>query len=104
MQCVTSVSLTDYHLKLKCVVYRMFVSSVLENGHLNNAQKNILRNMFLSMEENHKTCAICTDVISDDMVLLKCAHIHHKECLTEWIQINNTCPMCRETVSSLVDL
>jgi hypothetical protein len=56
------------------------------------------------MEENHKTCAICTDIISDDMVLLKCAHIHHKGCLTEWIEINNTCPICRETVSSLVDL
>jgi len=88
----------------QCESYRLFVSSVLENGHLNDAQKRILREMFLNQEDNHKTCVICSDVMSDDLVLSKCAHIHHKECLLEWTKRSNTCPVCREVITTLVDL
>ena len=84
--------------------YRLFVSSVLENGHLTKAQRRILKELYLNQEDNHKTCIICSDVISDSLVISKCGHIHHKECLINWTNINNCCPICRDVITKLIDL
>jgi len=29
------------------------------------------------------------------MAALKCGHTFHRNCITEWVQINNRCPTCR---------
>jgi Ring finger domain len=26
----------------------------------------------------------------------KCPHIHHRECMTHWLHLQNTCPTCNE--------
>jgi hypothetical protein len=31
---------------------------------------------------------------------LKCSHIFHESCLQEWIEKQDTCPMCRELIKS----
>jgi hypothetical protein len=35
-----------------------------------------------------------------------CGHVYHKDCLLNWIQQNNSCPICRESCdeSSIVQL
>ena len=52
-------------------------------------------------------CAICTENFEDEdlALVLKCAHAFHDECLTHWLKIHASCPICREEVTrmSLVD-
>ena len=45
-------------------------------------------------------CPICIESFkeNDELYQLKCGHIFHTECITEWININNICPTCRKVV------
>tara|TARA_Y100000996_G_C22156108_1_gene492533 strand:- start:150 stop:545 length:396 start_codon:yes stop_codon:yes gene_type:complete len=45
-------------------------------------------------------CPICIEQFkgNDELYQLKCGHIFHTHCITEWININNICPTCRNTV------
>ena len=31
----------------------------------------------------------------DDTILLPCGHMFHDNCVTKWLKIHNTCPLCR---------
>ena len=47
--------------------------------------------------ENNIECTICLSNDSDiEWVKLNCNHMFHRECISEWLSINNTCPICRE--------
>lgn len=50
-------------------------------------------------EEDHKheDCSICLEQLDNenDIITTKCNHKFHKECLSEWKKVNNTCPLCR---------
>lgn len=50
----------------------------------------------------YETCAICMDFVQEkDRSILKCGHEFHTSCLMEnVVKSNNTCPLCREVVSS----
>jgi len=43
------------------------------------------------------TCCICLVPmkIGDDIVLLKCQHLFHFNCLEKWIETKEVCPFCR---------
>ena len=45
-------------------------------------------------------CSICQDVISvgENIMILKCNHNYHSECLDPWICKTNTCPDCRKRI------
>ncbi|KAJ2963479.1 hypothetical protein NQZ79_g1560 [Umbelopsis isabellina] len=47
--------------------------------------------------EKYSHCAICTDdfVKDDEVVTLPCEHPYHKDCITPWLKVNGTCPVCR---------
>ncbi|KAH6578177.1 hypothetical protein BASA61_009442 [Batrachochytrium salamandrivorans] len=42
-------------------------------------------------------CAICQDeYIQDELLIsLPCTHIYHPDCITSWLKLNGTCPICR---------
>tara|TARA_B110000967_G_C18737896_1_gene486137 strand:+ start:15 stop:383 length:369 start_codon:yes stop_codon:yes gene_type:complete len=44
-------------------------------------------------------CSICFDTIVDETKLNKCGHTFHYDCIKEWFDINQTCPICREDTS-----
>ena len=52
-----------------------------------------------SKKTDNKICSIClNDFIQEDLVcVFKCYkdHIYHEKCITEWLQQNPVCPMCR---------
>lgn len=59
-------------------------------------------------EETLKTaqdpmCVICSEEFKvDDVVLsLPCKHLFHAECCEKWLEINNTCCVCREPIPEL---
>jgi E3 ubiquitin-protein ligase RNF115/126 len=42
-------------------------------------------------------CAICINDIQrgEETILLPCGHMYHCKCIVEWLNQNNTCPVCR---------
>jgi len=42
-------------------------------------------------------CSICLMVVNEgeDTILLPCGHMFHDKCVTQWLKIHNTCPLCR---------
>jgi hypothetical protein len=51
------------------------------------------------MEEEHNSCTICLDPLEINTIQLKnCHHEFHSHCIEEWLQINSSCPSCRNIV------
>lgn len=49
---------------------------------------------------NEEECCICTEPINKRYVpKYVCNHFFHKECIDEWLKINNHCPICRRDLS-----
>ena len=46
-------------------------------------------------------CTICLMEIFEgiEAILLPCEHIFHGKCITQWLKIHNTCPLCRYELS-----
>ncbi|PRQ43257.1 putative transcription factor C2H2 family [Rosa chinensis] len=43
------------------------------------------------------SCVICMELFIDHqrIIRLACSHYYHKHCFVRWLEINNTCPLCR---------
>jgi hypothetical protein len=49
----------------------------------------------------HIECSICLVFIDKtENELTDCKHNFHKECLSTWKKINNTCPLCRKSIDT----
>ncbi|KAJ1728724.1 hypothetical protein LPJ61_003881 [Coemansia biformis] len=52
------------------------------------------------------TCVICKESavgdagVHDPVTRLPCRHHFHRECIRPWLELHNTCPMCRHEVPS----
>ena len=53
------------------------------------------------LESDKKRCNICfEDYNNGDYVLvLPCLHIYHTNCIKEWFNSNNTCPLCKSEIT-----
>ncbi|XP_031477720.1 putative RING-H2 finger protein ATL12 [Nymphaea colorata] len=48
-------------------------------------------------------CAVCLSKFEDlDILHLlpKCRHVFHVSCIDEWLEMNSTCPLCRQDVTA----
>jgi hypothetical protein len=43
-------------------------------------------------------CCICYNGLQEDSVKLRCSHIFHKSCISQWIKTSATCPICRTNI------
>ena len=42
-------------------------------------------------------CIICYyDFKEEDTVLLRCGHFFHRNCINQWLNYRDTCPICRK--------
>ena len=50
-----------------------------------------------TVDTSYNICSICTEEfdINDDIGILKCNHIFHTKCITEWGHYKCECPICR---------
>ena len=48
--------------------------------------------------EKFTNCPICTDNFNEaDLVItLDCQHVFHESCILPWLELNNSCPNCRQ--------
>ncbi|KAL5227992.1 hypothetical protein ABZP36_016257 [Zizania latifolia] len=44
-----------------------------------------------------RTCAVCLDEIEPgtSALVTPCEHKYHPRCITPWLEVNDTCPLCR---------
>jgi hypothetical protein len=45
-------------------------------------------------------CCICMDKNSQEWIRTQCNHSFHRECLNNWTNTNNTCPICRKILNN----
>jgi hypothetical protein len=48
-------------------------------------------------DNNDDDCTICLEEFNndDEIVKLKCNHLFHSKCIDDWIEKNQSCPLCR---------
>lgn len=49
------------------------------------------------------TCPVCLEEFEEASVFVKtkaCGHFFHKQCLKGWLNVNRTCPLCREDLGT----
>ena len=63
---------------------------------------NIIKKKMIALEVIDKSkkfdgdCCICLKKIDTDETITNCKHYFHKNCLNQWIEYNNICPVCRK--------
>jgi hypothetical protein len=48
--------------------------------------------------DTESECCICMDKNTNNWVDIPCGHSFHYECIIEWNQTSNTCPICRSVL------
>lgn len=85
-------------------VHEAFFGQFLESeGTLKGsppAAKSVVENLplvILKDEENKTACAVCKDeiLVAEKVTELPCSHYYHWDCIVPWLNIRNTCPVCR---------
>jgi hypothetical protein len=41
---------------------------------------------------------VCLDKTNQPWITMRCAHSFHATCITEWLQQNPSCPICRSQI------
>ena len=106
-ECDASCASQQNHLDLiqNYMQHSLFPTFDIENDELNHQPTfydttNCLKEVGIS-ELDHElqpNCVICTEDIRDAAVKLNCKHLFHKDCIDEWINIHEVCPVCRAEI------
>ncbi|KAL6060920.1 SNF2 family N-terminal domain-containing protein [Balamuthia mandrillaris] len=48
----------------------------------------------------HNICSLCQNALEEDAVCAPCRHQFCKECMDEWLEQNNSCPVCKISLKS----
>jgi hypothetical protein len=85
-----------------CVdAFQEIIKDLCVSGLLNDNQKRIIKNMWFNQEPEYRKCVVCIEILdnTNHIVLNKCGHIHHKDCIEQC----SRCPLCRDDLI-LMDL
>jgi hypothetical protein len=55
-------------------------------------------NIFIQSSKSN--CIICFDdyINNEEIKMLPCDHFYHNKCINSWLQISQTCPLCRRNI------
>ena len=49
-------------------------------------------------------CSICWNWITDSQIMTTpCNHKFHRECLSQWLRVKKSCPLCRSHIKLKID-
>ncbi|KAJ3211336.1 hypothetical protein HDU82_006106 [Entophlyctis luteolus] len=89
---------------LEGLIHQLTEEAQLGKAQVPPASKFLLRNLPNAKQTTDLIvvkgpCAICMEPFitdSDDPAkVLPCKHVFHKQCITPWLKLHNTCPFCR---------
>ncbi|XP_071476142.1 E3 ubiquitin-protein ligase RNF126-like isoform X2 [Diadema antillarum] len=51
--------------------------------------------------EQSQECPVCKEDFKNEesAKMLPCTHFFHPDCITTWLEMHNTCPVCRKAIS-----
>ena len=69
-----------------------------KNKDINKKIEKIPQIYYKDNKYENPECTICFDIFKENELLkqLKCNHIFHKECLSQWLLNNSKCPICNK--------
>jgi len=52
------------------------------------------------LSSDKKDCVICLEEFKngDEVITLPCFHLYHKKCISDWLKLNNACPICKHVI------
>ena len=57
----------------------------------------------IELKKQHTdVCSVCLDEFCETVGILPCGHAFHKACITKWLNNNDSCPNCRDDLTSRV--
>lgn len=65
---------------------------------INNLTKQVLSG---EQARQYEQCSICFEeyVAQDTVLQLPCEHVFHDQCITRWLKLHGTCPVCRKDMT-----
>ena len=62
-------------------------------------RENILLVVFLALlaldTQGDEICIICRELLGGNKQAIWCNHEFHSQCISQWLQTHNSCPICR---------
>ena len=64
-----------------------------------------LQNVTERLSDDDRTCAVCLNDmdIGEEVRIMPCKHLFHKDCVDEWLRVNASCPTCRWSIINRPD-
>lgn len=82
--------------------FENLLNNLFESAHWSGpppTSKSVLESMPKRMTteaDADQECAVCKEVFQqEEVVELPCKHIFHKDCVFHWLEMRNSCPVCR---------
>jgi hypothetical protein len=83
-----------YHEEERTSTPQLFnLKKVCSNCNLQDIQSHIESSNIITED-----CSICFTELNENPVKLKCNHIFHKDCISQWVKSSATCPICRYNI------
>lgn len=94
--CIDNWNDRDQNLLECSIIINRFLSEYAVEENLQPESR--LRRVTCTNGDND--CIICLNEMEtgSTQISLECGHLFHEECITDWLGINNTCPVCRREV------
>ena len=81
-----------------------FDDSDIRQPGLTNQQMQRIQIIDPSSIQSTERCTICMESFLEHSSLvlrqLECGHHYHEDCIFEWLQLHDTCPLCRYSLTN----